>query len=952
MKLRVKNLYRILLLLVLSVLIIVNSLYVKSPIIGVPVSLIFFFVASTTVSDVFFSREKRFFKITLGLATFIVLTALFGSILIISARFSGFWSLVMVSVTALIFSVLSDRMRNVPSQVKNLQSEAKEKFEGVGLYCAVGAFVVFAVIGFYALATARTGEGGASVWLTIPYYFLPSFFVTSLLLVFILFFTRANIGLKLSLIFVYSFLIHSLFWIVWYPGRYGDPWTHLGESRYIDRAGKPYAYLHMLQEFLIIDLLAGRAQYALVVLFSRMLSVDIYWVHVLFVPFLWSFLVPLFSYKLTDVLAQKQREILPLVAALASNLFPTLVLWGTVSVPNSVGFIFFFFTVVLLFYWIDTGDRQFWVLSLLAAMATFLAHPQPGIFAFVFLFLITSFQKISRNIEKTLLYLLLLVPYPFALYLLNARFSFDQLVSVENFGSLQSDIVTIMLFLALLGVVWSVRRKHVRRRNTLVLFMLFVTVVLEYYLTMYGLSGLPFGAKRILVMADLLLLPLVAFGVIGVVAVLTGMFSCVRRDYSFLKKVKVSFSSTRLAVFTLLCLALSAQATITLYEAYPRLEVVELQPAAYEMEAIYYINSTASAPYVVLCDTQLASLASGLLGSDYGYGGGKWGCFGISDFDYPTIKMYSQMVWSPSLSIMEEALDFQDWFEIAYFVVSIKATNFENAIEETSLILPVDAVFGGNKLYVFRHPLPIVEEPGPSVKVVFEGGVTENVETTLSYMYETEINSTLTLSGHTSYNITDYPMHWTFLTLRVSDAVKEFEETSDINTFIYIKELEPDDVLTLTWRFNGIYPSAVWKEDSFKHGWRTHDLYPGTLVPAIATDGNILSMSYSFEFGPYQYYYYIKPVNITTGENQSIIVRWKSDGPIAVVGYYFELGLSSGAYVVPLGSESIDWTVTIVKLPQNLKITYVMVGINNLKAKDLTGVRTVTVDYILISTSS
>ena len=941
----VKDSRKVLILLSLWLCILLNSLYVKSAIIGVPLSLAFFFVASCAVGDVFFSREKKFFRMTLGLAAFLVLTALFGSILIISAKFSEIWSLVMVGVTALIFSVLSHRMTDVPARVKGSQSETKEKHGSVGLYLAVGAFVVFTVIGFYALATARTGEGGASVWLTIPYYFLPSFLIASLLLVFILFFTRANLGFKLSLVFVYSFLMCSLFWIVWYPGRYGDPWTHLGRARFIDRTGMPYAYSWLLQSFLIVDLVGNKAQYALVVLLTRMFRVDIYWVHVLFVPFLWSFLVPLSSYKLAEMLAKRRSEKFPLVAALAMGLVPSLVVWGTVSVPNSVGFAFLFFTMFLLLYWMRTGERRLWFLSLLTTMATFLAHFQPGIFALMFFFLVTVFRKVSRTM-KIVFYVLLFALYPYALYLFGAHFSLEGLIEIENLVSLQSDILTVIFFFGLFGIVLSVKSSRVDQKNAFFVFVFYVAVVAEYYLSMYGMLGLPFGPERILVIADLLLLPFAALGVFGLVDVLAKVVSYVRVSPSFLKRVGVGFSP-RAAGFMLMCVVLSAQATLTLYQAYPHEEILALQPSVYEMKAIYYINSTAHGPYVVLCDTQVASLAIGLLGMDYGYAGGGWGIFGIPDFSYPTIKMYGEMISSPSFFVMQRAVNFMEWAEVAYFVVSIKVgPDFKRIVNETSAILPVEAVFGDEKLYVFKYPIAVVEGVGPSLKVVFDDGESSAVPTTFSYMHKSDVDYTVSLSDYSSYNITDYPNHWIFSNLTVNGISRPFDESSDVDEFIFISGLDPSSVLTVTWEADDLHPNIGWKDVSFKSGWQTHPKYEGTIRPNITTDGNVLEMSWNFTPGPYQYYYYVKPCNVSTDEYQHINVRWKSTGPVAVVAVYFEEG---SLEIVPVSSESFGWTTTVKQLPPGRNITMVMVGVTNLKNMEISGIRTMSFDFILIS---
>ena len=934
-----KNLAKTLLLLSLWLCILFNALFVRSAIIGIPFSLAFFFVASCAVGNVFFSREKKFFRITLGLATFLVLTALFGSVLIVLASFAEIWCLVMVGVTALVFSALSHRMRDVHAQVENSQSETKDKIRSLGLYFAVGAFVVFVLIGFYALATARTGEGGASVWLTIPYYFLPSFLAASVLLVSIVFFTSGNLGLKLSLVFVYSFLVRSLFWIVWYPGRYGDPWAHLGEARFIDRTGMPYAYSWLVEKFLVVDLVGKKAQYALVVLLTRMLRVDIYWVHVLLVPFLWSFLVPLSSYKLAEMLAKRRSEKFPLVAALAASLVPSLVAWGTVSVPNSVGFIFFLFAVFLMLYWMRIGGRRLWFLSLLTIVATSIAHFQPGIFAFMIFFLVSVFRRVSRAM-KVLFYMLVFAIYPAALYVLGAHFSLEGLVKLENLISLQSEILTVILFLGLLGWVSSVKGPHVDQKRTSLVFVFYVTVVLEYCLSMYGMLEVPFGPHRVLLIADLLLLPFVALGVIGLVDALAKVFQRARTRGG-------GRFSPRAAGFMLMCVVLSVQATLALYQAYPREELLPFQPSVYEMEAIYYINSTASAPYVVLCDTQVASLAIGLLGMDYGYAGGTWGIFGVPEFSYPTIMMYGEMKASPSLHVMERAVSFVERTEIAYFVVSKKVgPDFEKIVNETSAILPVEAVFGDGKLYVFRYPLPTIEGVGPPLKVVFDDDTSSEVPTTFSYMHKSDVSYKASLSGYSRYNITEYPDHWIFSDLTVDGLSRPFDESSDINEFISISGLDSRSVLNVTWKANDLYPSVGWKDVSFKRGWQTHPTYPGTISPNLTSDGDVLEMSWNFTSGQYQYYYYVKPCNVSTDDYQHMTVRWKSTGPVAVVAVYFEQG---SLEVVPLSSESFGWTTTVKQLPLEKSVKMVMVGITNTKNREISGIETVYLDFMLIS---
>lgn len=956
---KIKNQWiRFFILLAFCAVLIVNSVVVNSSFIGAVASIGFLSFISLAIGKMFFSGENLFFKCLFGFATFLLLLAVSGFGLMLIGMFTETLSLVVLIVIGVFFGIIA--FRGEKGRFQNLHESSSvgvdDKGKDLISYFAILVFLVYVVLAFRFLLLARTGEGGASVWLEISPSFIPAFAVVSLILVSILMFAPVSNGLKLVLLLVYAFLAHSLFLIVWYPSRYGDPLMHLGIARYTARTGTIYAYGWITRNLLISSLVSYRAQYALVIFFERMFSIDIYWVHVVLVPLLWSVFVPSLAYKAGELLTTKKSSVVPLLTALSTSLFSSLILWGTISVPNSLGFIFFFLSAVLMLNWMRHGGKWNWFLSALAVGVTLFTHLQPAIFALIWFFWGNIVQRTTRRVLKIASLLLAFISYPVALYLYGASFSTSGLFVLENFLSFQSEITTILLMLGLAGFVLGVRGRYVNAKVALMIFTFYIFILFEYYFTKFGMMNLPYGPHRILVMGDFFLVPFVALGLFATADMLRKALTKDKDDVSFgLSRMRLSLNSRLTALF-LICLFVSVQATSTLYEAYPREEAVDYQPSEYMIEAIRYIDADAPGRYVVMCDTMISTVAIGFLGIDYGWAGGIRGFFGMPDWQYPTVKMYTDMTQHPSISIMRQAMEFGDAV-VSYFVVweRQRYPDFEEVVQRTSEILPVNRVFGDGKLYLFKYPLPIKEEPGSPVRVIFDDGVsTKYVEPKFTYMFETEITSTLTLSGHISYNITDYPMHWTFLDLTVNNASRRLDEASDINTFVYVKDLEPEDMLTVKWRWNRNYSSAVWKEDSFRKDWRTHDIYhqSGT-VPTIDTDGNILNMSYSFTPQSHSYYYYIKPVNVSTTENQSISVKWRSNGPIAYIAYYSEeSGLKSGVDIVPLGSESIDWTVTIVKLPKNMRVDYVMVGINNLRTMGILGVKTLSVDYILISTSS
>lgn len=934
------------LLVALSAGLILNSMITRSLIIGTAVSLAFFALSSLSVGQLFFPSENLFFKGLLGLVVFLILMSLYGAALIFIGRFTETLSLAILTGISLFLFIVSSLRKthqlDAPKRPEKTENEKGGKYS----YVLFFTFLCSVAVAFRFLLLARTDEGGSSVWLTIPNLFLPTFLLISLYVVFLLFFTSMDSRLKLVLIFVYSFLAHSLFLLVWYPGRYGDPWFHLGEIRFIDTTGTINAYSRLLQRRLFVDIVRYKTHYALIILFRRMFQIDLYWAQVIFVPLLWSISVPLLGYKTSQILAAKKSEIIPIIAAMTTGVFSMFIIWGAITVPNSSGFIFFFFSVYLTLLWINKGGKQMWFLSFLATIATSIVHVQTGIFAVVFLFFATLIQKRVPVIMKAVVSFALVFSYSAFLSLIGATFSFEGLVKLENIMDFQSRMVTIVFFLGFLGVVLGLRGKYVVRKIAMMLLLLYIVILVNYYASMYGMINLPYGSGRILVMTDLILVPFVSVGLLASVDLLERAIKSVKLKPFF----KTNFGLKSQAIgMTLICLFLSSQAVFALYEGYPHNEQVKLQPAAYEIEAIYFINSTATGSYAVICDSFFATLAIGFLGIDYAYASNNFAWFGVADYSYPLQALYLKMLQKPSISFMESAREMVD-FDVTYFVLSVRAYNFQQALQLTREILPVEKTFGDGKLYIFKYPLPVQSSVGPDVKVSFDGTTSNiSVQTTSSFMFRSEVNYTVTLSGHSSYNITDYPKYWTFFDATVNNASAKLDDSSDVNTFISKSGLSSDDILRVTWRANENYPVVGWKDDSFRTGWVTHPLYSGSITPDIATDGNVLSLSWNFKAAEsHEYYYYTKVLNISAEEYPYVIVRWSSTGPVAFVFLYFDVG--SGQEIVSLGSQSYDWTTTIIQLPSTAKVNQLLIGISNARGMGvIQGTMTLYVDYVLFA---
>jgi hypothetical protein len=765
----------------------------------------------------------------------------------------------------------------------------------------------------------------------------------------ILLYTELGLGSKLGSISLHSFLTHSLFLIVWYPGRNGDPWSHLGEARLVDRTGAFYAYDWLMSQRLVSDIVKYKSQYALVVFFRRMFTLDIYWVHAFFIPLLWSLFVPIFLYKIAEMLSSKKSKAFPLLAAVSASLFPPLVYWGTISVPNSLAFLFLLLSIVFILYGVNSGGMRFWLLAVLASIATTFSHPQTGIFAVVFILGAVIIKSRLHRILKGALLVPLPAIYPYlSARFMGAEFSLVGLLDLENVFSFQAAIISLLFVFAFLGLVFSLKGKLVVGRNTLMLFVFFVITAIDYYVAMYGMQN-SVVPDRMLPLMALLLAPFAALGIWVAMSFLKAGFS--RTSPNF--KIK-TVSSRNVAIF-LICVFVSLQFTAALLQTYPIHEISEQQPAGYAVEAIQYVDSTAPGRYLVLTDPGIASLAGGILGIDHTYGGeGVRGTWGVPEWTWWTVKLYSAMGYNPSISLLEQAM-LTARVGVVYIVVWGRHEDgyFDGIVQRISRVLTPDRIFGDGLLYVYNYTSSFnpISGDGPSIKVTFDSGVSTETQTQFNYFLKSEVTYNATLSGYSSYNVTDFPTNWTFDRLMVNGAAARFDSSSDINTFVYIRGLNPSDTLEVFWKTNEHYPRAAWKEDSFKYGWQTHPTYTGlNISPNIGSDGNTLSLSgdFSAHYEEYQYYYYTKNASVATNDYPYILVRWKTTGPVAVVAVAYSDSPADQYEIVPYSSDSTDWMQTVVKLAPDRQTAYITVGITNLAQRDVSGLQYLFVDYILI----
>lgn len=939
-------------LIVSCVVMILNTFFVTSPILGLLSSLVFFASIGLACGEVFFDQEPLVMKAGKGLSIILMIFTVTGSLALYFNAFNLSVSMILVLLVTLLFSALLLRKKHSISDIPKSMKETTPKLQlGIELFFSV---LLAAIIGasFYVLLGSRTGEPMFSVWYTIPVAkFLFLVFISTIMLICLIFFGR-NSFWNLILVISLSILFVSLYYLVWYPSLYGDPLDQLGIARYAVRTGGIYGREYLLSHGYWTDIVKYRGYSSLVALLTRLFNFDVYWVHNISIPILWAFILPLSTYDITCVLISKPSSTYPKEAILAAFFgaffFSDLIRWGASPTPNTLSFLFLFFTLSIMLRWVTTGGKALLGFATLGSAASFMVHPMPGIFALGFLFSAVIFRKVKWASLKIVAIASSIFLYPLALGY-GSQSELQNLFSIQNFIEFEKTLITIPLIIGAVGFFLFLRHKNANRGGASLLFAFYALVVVEYYITKFGMVTVLYGATRILVISDFLLIPFLGFGCGSLLEAAAESKKLQKTVASKMSNVKSSINVKTVAAIALFLL-ISLQSAVTLYQAYPENEV-ELAPTAYEIDAVYHINSTAARRFVVLSDTLFANLATGLLGEDYTYIGiESGGAFGVSDWSYTIQQLYLEMVNEPSIDVLKEALDVA-YSKVAYFVVSVRSPDFNRVVFEASQIMEVEKVFGGDKLYVFKYPTPTFEGSGPKVTVIYDDETTEEVESKFSYTVKSTVTYSVSLKGHTSYMVTYYPKNWVFKSITVNWRPTAFDNISDINSFLFIEGLKSTDLVDILWLANDNYPVVGWKEDSFMSGWAFSEIWQ--IEPKNFSDGNILSLSGNFTPGkyqdPYQDFYYAKGVSVSTDDYPYMIVRWKSTGPVAVVYAYFgELGTAPNQEIVAFNSYSRDWTVTFVELEPGRKITYVMVGVTNLRRTNISGTQTLYVDYILI----
>jgi hypothetical protein len=599
-------------------------------------------------------------------------------------------------------------------------------------------YLFLIVLSFYLLFLSRTGEAH-TVWEVLHPAFIPTLFIATSLLIIILL-TSEKLSYRLLFIIVHSVLIHSLFSIVFPGGDLSGQQTMLGRTRLVYEnvvlyGGFPSPGATI--QSLVYDWFRGEnSQAALTVVFARMLNIDPLWIHLFLVPILWGTFTPIAVYLTTHTLTKNDK--VSVFASALISAFPYMIYFGAISVPQSLGFIFFFYSLCFMIKYLSSNDSKSAILMLVFFFFSFLFHDLAGIMSFSLFFLALAFksyrsqetQSATAKFSLAISFIVSASLLPLSLiYLKLFRPTFQTVFTLDNFYEMPfQEILGRFLFgeliyafdyeqilllvigptIALLSMIYFSRysrKSPYAKSQTLFhfLFASFLVILADYRILNLFMKGLPFGEERLWVFSDFIAAPYVALAIHGTPSSFHSLLRALPFQTVSIARLR-KLSRDNIQLITSLSLALNliipvlsgGWIALSLSVAYPH--VAPLQTTSYELEAVKYIDENTHGKYVVIGDAWTTYAGERIVGIK------NPRAYYFLEYNRTGHELFVNMTRDPSPQWMLFALNLTDT-NVAYFIISeprLGTEEFEATVSRAiQNNLPVYATFGNRKLYVF-----------------------------------------------------------------------------------------------------------------------------------------------------------------------------------------------------------------------------------------------------------
>ena len=671
-----------------------NLILIPSPFVGIFASSVFLIINATFLGHTFFRNQSRFLRFVLGLLMLIMLLGLIGWLTMIAWNLDITRSVIVLFVVSTFSSIIGS-IRKHPQ----FSPKPKGNNSSISQWSRIISISYLLLLGvsFYLLLLSRSGEV-RSVWEVLNPLFMPVYFSATFLLLSVIF-SPGNVDKKLLFIMVHCILSHSLFAVISPAGDIGAQILALGKSRLVyENIGINGWPVSLPPTSNILSRIyywfrPFNFQTALSVTFARMLGVDILWSHMWFVPVFWGTFVPIAAFLIGRALGFSKRA--SLLAGLLTSVCPNTVRFGAISVPNSVGLVFFFLSLYFALRYLSNGRRALFLL-LVFSFFSFLSHFLTGLMSLSLLFLVITLRQYAAEKTKplksmkalwlvTLIFCSALLPsfliYQKLLFPFYTYFSLDKLsgLSVVDMTSLilfgeytNFNVYGALLNMAgaLLGLfamiyclksrtnVNSDRSSHL---GSLFLFSGFLIALVDYRVLKVFMVGLPFGAERIWLFRDFLAIPFLGLLFSKVIACLNQKTSKALRRTRFSSFTALNVKvKPNIITYILIFIALSGWIAASFSYGYPHF--APLQITAYELDAAKHIEKTTPGRYVVIADLWMIRAGHVIVGTINPHS------FYFSSYGPEGISLYLKMRSDPTNDTMLSVMKYNN-ATTAYFII-------------------------------------------------------------------------------------------------------------------------------------------------------------------------------------------------------------------------------------------------------------------------------------------
>ena len=330
--------------------------------------------------------------------------------------------LIVLLTLTIIISFLNRRIRQAFTGTSSLG-----RFDdGHGLNMSKGWLVIFSVLclaALFFLLKARTGDFILSPWQQIRPYYLYLWLAIALLVGFFIF-SRTKLIRILLIIILASLLMHAYLPIVYKKGFGGDKWRHLGAERSLMQGEsylpvlfgnqvsmKQVGPVSMPEVLVVGNKNSYVNMWGLTIALAWLLGLNVFWVDLLLGFLLYTIFFPLLLFKFGQLLFDKKKFLLLL--AFLPFCFGAFQIYGSITVPNSFGFLWFLFVLWLILYGLKYRfDRYLVVAAVIGLIFSYFNYILYFILLLEIIVLIFLMKRIAaapKGVAKAILWALLCI---------------------------------------------------------------------------------------------------------------------------------------------------------------------------------------------------------------------------------------------------------------------------------------------------------------------------------------------------------------------------------------------------------------------------------------------------------------------------------------------------------------------------------------------------------------